>query len=62
MDSDEEQDDRSGRVLERLYLLETVIRTMDQLFSLFLSLRLSDQWPKECIRLDKWLRQAVDKS
>ena len=62
MDSDEEQDDRSGRVLERLYLLETVIRTMDQLFSLFLSLRLSDQWPKECIRLDKWLRQAIDKS
>jgi hypothetical protein len=29
---------------------------MDQLFSLFLNLRLSDQWPKECIRLDKWLR------
>jgi hypothetical protein len=56
MDRDEEQEDRSGRILERLYLLETAVRTMNQLFSLFLSLRLSPQWPQEKTRMDHWLK------
>lgn len=54
-DGDGDPDDRSGRVLERLYLLDTAIRAMDQLFLLFLSLRLSPQWPKEKARMDRWL-------
>ena len=54
-DGDEEQDDGGGRILERLYLLDAVIRTMDQLFLLFVNLRLSPQWPKEKSRMDRWL-------
>jgi hypothetical protein len=54
-DGDDEQEDRGGRILERLYLLERAIQTMDQLFSMFLSLRLSPQWPKEKARMDRWL-------
>jgi hypothetical protein len=55
-DGDEEGEDRGGLVLERLYLLETAIRTMDQLFSLFLSLRLSPQWPGERTLMEQWLK------
>jgi recombination associated protein RdgC len=58
MDLDEQQDNRDGRILERIYLLETVVRVMDQLFALFASLRLSDTWQQERIRMEKWLQSS----
>ncbi len=60
MDLDEE-DNRDGRVLERIYLLEAVIRSMDQLFALFLTLRLSDVWQQERVRMEKWLQSSSEK-
>jgi recombination associated protein RdgC len=58
MDSDEEQDNRDGRVLERIYLLETVVNCMDQLFALFVALRLSETWQQEQGRMEKWLQAS----
>jgi hypothetical protein len=58
MDLDEQQDNRDGRILERIYLLETVVRVMDRLFMLFLALRLSDAWQQERIRMEKWLQSS----
>jgi hypothetical protein len=58
MDLDEQQDNRDGRILERIYLLETVVRVMDQLFMLFASLRLSDAWQQERNRMEKWLQSS----
>ena len=60
MDLDEE-DNRDGRVLERIYLIEAVIRSMDQLFALFLALRLSDAWQQERVRTEKWLQSSSEK-
>lgn len=60
MDLDEE-DNKDGLVLERIYLLETVIRSMDQLFALFLDLRLSHVWQQERVRMEKWLQSSSGK-
>jgi recombination associated protein RdgC len=55
MDADEEQDNRDGRILERIYLLETAVDCMDRLFGLFAALRLSAAWQQEQGRMEKWL-------
>jgi len=60
MDLDEEQDNRDGRVLERIYLLETVVRIMDRLFALFVSLRLPESWQQERLRMGKWLQSSSE--
>jgi hypothetical protein len=53
MDGDEEED-KGGRALERIFLIEAAIKTMDDLFAQFLHLRLSEGWPIEASRLEKW--------
>ena len=50
----EEDEDKSGKVLERLYLIETIIKTMDELFAQYLALRLSGEWSDEVARMQKW--------
>jgi recombination associated protein RdgC len=60
MDMDEEQDNRDGRVLERIYLIETVVRSMDRLFALFVSLRLPENWQQERMRMEKWLQSSSE--
>jgi recombination associated protein RdgC len=53
---DEEASDREGRILERIYMIEGAMKTMDELFDFFLKRRLSPQWSSEEIpRLKKWL-------
>jgi len=49
-----EEEDKSGRTLERMYLIETAIKTMDDLFKFFLDLRLSENWPAEASRMEHW--------
>jgi hypothetical protein len=56
MDSEMDEEDKSGQVLERIYLLEMVIRIMDQLFMSFLNLRMSGQWLQERTRMHQWLQ------
>ncbi len=58
MDRDEGQDNRDGRVLERIYLIETVVRSMDRLFALFVSLRQPENWQQERMRMEKWLQSS----
>lgn len=58
MNMGEETDDKEGRLLERIYLIETALKTMDQLFSFFLGRRLSPQWSTEDIpRIKKWVQK-----
>jgi len=55
-ESEEGEDDKGGRVLERIYLVEKAVKTADQLFITFLKRRLSTQWSSEEIpRIRKWL-------
>jgi hypothetical protein len=48
--------DREGLIIERIYLIEKVIDAMDNLFTRFLQLRSSILWEKEELpRMKKWL-------
>ncbi len=61
MDLDEEQDNRDGRVLERIYLIETVVRSMDRLFALFVALRQPENWQHEWMRMEKWMQSSSER-
>ncbi len=54
---DEEGEEKEGGILERIYLVETALKTMDDLFAFFLDRRLSAQWASEEIpRVRTWLK------
>jgi hypothetical protein len=51
----ETPDDLEGVVLEKVYLIEKVIRLVNILFSLFIHLRLSNAWQNQTIpQIRKW--------
>ncbi|PKN77013.1 MAG: hypothetical protein CVU52_02335 [Deltaproteobacteria bacterium HGW-Deltaproteobacteria-10] len=50
------EDDPSGKMLERIYLIENAAKAIDQLYDFFLKIRYSAQWnEKEEKLLAKWL-------
>ncbi|MEA2015043.1 MAG: recombination-associated protein RdgC [Thermodesulfobacteriota bacterium] len=54
--TDDEEEDRDGRILERIYLVEVAMKTMEQLFALFLEKRFSPRWTSEELpHMKKWL-------
>ncbi len=55
-DWQETQEDPSGRLLERIYLIENAVKTIDRLYESFLQIRYSPQWEgKETKLLTQWL-------
>jgi recombination associated protein RdgC len=57
MESAEEFDEaaREGRILDRIGLLEIMVRTVDELFRMFLKVRLSQGWEGEKDRIRGWI-------
>ncbi len=56
----EENDDpeaAEGRILERIGLLETATRIIDELFRFFLQIRISPAWSAEAARLKEWIQE-----
>ncbi|MGP8154857.1 MAG: hypothetical protein ACLQBQ_12105 [Smithella sp.] len=54
----ETQEDPSGALLERIYLIENAVKTIDSLYESFLQIRFSSQWKeKETKLLTKWLER-----
>lgn len=47
-----------GRLLEHIGLHEILIRTMDQLFRIFLNLRISEGWEQELGRVRAWIAKG----
>jgi hypothetical protein len=59
-DWQEKQEDPSGSLLERIYLIENAIKTIDSLYESFLQIRFSPQWKeKETKLLAKWLEHTL---
>lgn len=55
-DWQETAEDQSGNLLERIYLIENAVKTIDNLYETFLNIRCSPQWKeKETKLLTKWL-------
>lgn len=49
-----------GRLLEHISLHEMAVRTMDQLFGMFLALRVGPGWAEELRRIQTWVRKGKD--
>lgn len=56
-ESEGEEADREGQVLERIYLIEKAAGMMDQLFQSFMDLRLTG-WENELARMQRWIAPA----
>ncbi|MEN8140968.1 MAG: hypothetical protein ABFR97_07055 [Thermodesulfobacteriota bacterium] len=58
--AEEGDDDEAveGRLLDRIGLLETVYRSMDELLAQFIRLRIGGQWPEELARLRAWINKG----
>ncbi len=55
---EEDENDREGRILERISIVETTIGLMEQLFSFFLSKRTVPAWNSdEAPRMGKWMQE-----
>ncbi len=51
-------EDPSGSLLERIYLIENAVKTIDTIYESFLHIRQSPQWKeKELKLLHKWLEK-----
>lgn len=55
-DRQESEENQSGKLLERIYLIEEAVKAVDSLYDSFLQIRYSPQWEKkEKKLLKKWL-------
>ena len=59
-DSEEgnDPDALEGRLLDRIGLYEISMRTVDELFKMFLDKRVGDDWPVELEKLRNWIKKA----
>jgi hypothetical protein len=57
-ENDEEEADREGALLERIYLIERAAEMMDLLFQSFLNLRRSGGWGAEQAHMTKWMTRS----
>lgn len=52
----ESQEDLEGAVLEKLYLFDQAIRTMDKIFRMFIGVRVSEDWNRKVVPgMKKWI-------
>ncbi|MBU0483911.1 MAG: hypothetical protein KKB30_05290 [Proteobacteria bacterium] len=61
MDSADEGDGpeaMEGRLLDKIGLYEMAVRTVDNLFRMFVKIRTSGQWPAELQKIRGWINQA----
>jgi hypothetical protein len=59
----ESLDDIEGALLEKVYLLETILQFIDTLFERFIKIRVSNDWNKKVVpQIRKWLIKNEDRS
>jgi len=57
--SGESEEDLEGIVLEKIFLFEKILKLIENLFSHFVKLRVSDSWQgKEVPRIRKWIQAS----
>lgn len=53
-DSDNPEENE-GMILERIYLFEELVKTVNELFRMFLDKRVDPSWPEEVVKLRAWV-------
>ena len=56
----EEDEDPDAAVLERLYLIDSCLEFIDELFAEFTKIRLSTAWNEEILQIRSWMQKAVE--
>ncbi len=49
-----------GMILERIFLFEELIRLVNELFLLFLEVRISQDWREELLKIGSWINGSVE--
>lgn len=58
LDRQETPENPSAALLERVYVIENAVKTMNQLYELFLEIRFSTSWTdKEKPLMTRWLKK-----
>ena len=52
-------EETEGMILERIYLFEELVRLMDELFTVFIKIRVSEQWREELQKVREWVNRSV---
>jgi len=61
VDWQETTGDPSASLLERIYLIENAVKTIDKIYESFLAIRFSTEWAKnEKPRMSKWLKKEQE--
>ena len=55
----ETKDDVEGLVLEKIYLVDRVIQFIENLFKMFVRLRLSNQWNGSILQVQTWIASTT---
>ena len=56
---DNRGEELEGMMLERIFLFETLVRLVHELFRMFLKIRVSDDWPEEAEKIRAWIGQTA---
>ena len=57
--SSNDPEETEGMILERIYLFEELVRLVNELFTLFIKIRVSEQWRDELQKIRKWVNSSV---
>jgi len=55
-----DEKEMEGLILERIFLIEELIRLVNELFLLFLEVRISPEWEEELLKIGDWINSAAD--
>jgi len=58
-DSGNNPEETEGMILERVYLFEELVRLINEIFLLFLQVRVSDTWKEEIVKIRNWVNGSV---
>lgn len=59
-DKGDNPEEVEGMILERVYLLEEIIRLVNELFKMFLVIRVSSAWSEELFKMKDWVEKSAD--
>ncbi len=52
-------EETEGMILERIFLFEELIRIVNDLFRMFLEIRVGDEWQQELLKIRQWVGKSV---
>lgn len=50
-----------GKILERVFLFEDLVKIIHSLFSMFLKIRLGQEWPQQLLKIREWVGSTPSK-